>query len=152
QVLSALETLRINFVDVLGPRGTGCEPAGFCYDFQAPNWGVVARRPRQFGRDRLSCKIGLFHCMWRQLLQFAFLLGGGRRIYAGVVSISELRLQFAVVLTRILGGASRNLGSKKIHDGAVLVGGPNRAVETQKTRPRALLATETVGTCEQSRH
>jgi hypothetical protein len=47
QMISVLETLRIDFVNVLGSARTRCEPAASSNDFHTINWCLVAGRVRQ---------------------------------------------------------------------------------------------------------
>ena len=51
QVGLVLEALCVDFVDVLGTRRTGGEPAVGGRNFQAADWGVVAGSAGQLGRD-----------------------------------------------------------------------------------------------------
>src|SRR5207247_10826578 len=85
-------------------------------------------------------------------LQTRFLLGRRRRIDARVIGRAELRGQRPVVLTWIAAGARGDLGRQKRHDGAVLVGRPDRPVVAQEASAGALLAAEAERAGEQPRH
>jgi hypothetical protein len=123
-----LEALCIDFVDVLCAGGSGREPAVGSYDFQAPDWGVVARSASQLGSDGLSGQSRFLDGLRRQFLQPGFLLGRRWSVDARVVGRAELRGQFAVVLSRILARTGGDLRCQQVHDEAVLVGRPHRAV------------------------
>ena len=90
QVTFILKALRINFVDVLGAGGPGCEPASISYDLQPADRGAVTWGGGQFGSDLLAGEDIRGHCFGRQLLQPRLLLWRRRRIDARVVSRTEL--------------------------------------------------------------
>src|SRR5262245_59153962 len=57
-----------------------------------------------------------------------------------------------IMLARILSCAGGDLGRQQIHNGAVLVSGPNGAVLPQKACTGALLAAKTKRAVKKSRH
>src|SRR4029453_12488352 len=65
---------------------------------------------------------------------------------------AELRHELPVVLAGILAGAGGDLGREQIHDRAVLVGRPHRAVVAQEAGPGALLPAEAARAVEQTWH
>ncbi len=53
----ALETLGVDLINVLGAGGSRCKPTALRHNFQAADWGIVARGFGQLGGDWLACQI-----------------------------------------------------------------------------------------------
>src|ERR1700735_1502568 len=148
----ALETLGVDLINVLGTGGSRCKPTALRHNFQAADWGIVARGFGQLGGDWLSRQVRLLYRVRGEFFQPCFLLGRGRRVDARVVRDAELRRQFAVMFSGILASARGNLRSQQVHDWPVLVGRPYCAVKAKKTRPSAFFSAETIRAIDQARH
>ena len=79
------------------------------------------------------------------------LLRRGRGVDARVERSAELGRQLLVMLARDPCRSGRDLGGQQVHDRAVLVGGPDRAVAAQEAGAGAFLAAEAAGAVEQTR-
>src|SRR5215470_13506642 len=76
QVLRVAEALRVDLVDLLGPRGARGEPAALGNHLQAADGLAVAGRTRQHLLDLLARQLGGAHALGRELGERRFL---GRR-------------------------------------------------------------------------
>src|SRR5271165_3242483 len=88
------------------------------------------RRSDRFGREVCQALL-LFRC--------------GGRIDTLVVGAAKILGKLAVMLARILAGASSDFSSEQVRYDAVLVGRPYRAVAPQKCRSRALFPAKADG-------
>src|SRR5205807_2711160 len=152
EVALILEALRVDLVDVLGAGGPGGKPSAEGYHLQAVDRRIVARSARELGGDRLAGQRRGLDGLGRQLREPSLLVGRRRRVDARIARRAELLRQLLVVLAWILAGAGGDLGREQVHDRAVLVSGPHRAVVPQEARPRAFLASEAARAVEETRH
>jgi hypothetical protein len=53
----ALETLGVDLINVLGTGGSSCKPTARRHNFQAADWGIVARGFGQLGGDWLARQV-----------------------------------------------------------------------------------------------
>ena len=84
------ETLRINLVDVLGPRRTRREPSVLGRHFQPANGSAVARRAGQDRLDLFTRQFGDLDLSRREFRQQFLLLGSGRRLDPLIGGLTEL--------------------------------------------------------------
>ena len=61
----ALETLGVDLINVLGTGGSRCKPTALGHNFQAADWGIVARGFGQLGGDWLAREVDVYK---RQIL------------------------------------------------------------------------------------
>src|ERR1700683_3828300 len=139
-----LETLGVNFINVLGARGSRSKPTTLGHNFQAADRGSVAWRFGELGGDRLARQVLLLYRVRREFRQLRFLLGSGGRVDARVIRCSELRGQLAVMFTGALVRARGNLRRQQVQNQPVLVGRPRCAVKAKKTRSSTFFSAETV--------
>src|SRR6266487_4283806 len=128
----ALETFRIEFVDVLRAGRAGGKPAMLGDHFQAADRGVVPGRACELGEDRFACQFLRGDGFGGKLLERALLFRGRGRVEAGVAGGAKLRCELLVMLSRVLGGARDDLRGEQAEDESVLVGAPHRAVPAQE--------------------
>src|SRR5271157_3021543 len=130
----------------------GLQTSRFLPQLSAADWSVIARSLGQLGSNWFARQIRLPYRFRRKFLQSCFLLRRGGRVNARVARIAELRREFTVVLAWILAGARGNFRRQQVHDQPILVSGPDRAVETQKTRSSALFPAEAARAIDQTWH
>ena len=145
EVLLALEALGVEFVDLLGARRSGREPAAR-HDLEAADrrrrspGAAVSMADRLAGQTSTSSRPGTTGAA-----SAAFFCGRGRSVDALVGGLAELARQVAVEIARIAAGHGGHLGRQQREDDAVLVGRPDRAVAAQERGARALLSAESEG-------
>ena len=148
----AQKALGVNLVDVLCARRPGCKPAIFGHHLETADGSIVARRPGEPGQDGLSGQFAGCHHLWGEFFQRSLLRGRGRGVDATVDGIAETGGEIAVMLARIASGAGQNLSGQQIHDDAIFVRRPHRAVHPQEGRARALLPAKAVRPTQQAIH
>ena len=148
-MLLAPEALGVDLVDVLGARGARGEPAVRGRDLEPPDRRVVSRRARELRDDRVAGQFRGGHLGRGEPRERVALGLRGRGVDARVPGAAVLALQGAVALAGVLAVHRRDLGREQVHDEAVLVGDPDRAVAAQEGGAGALLAGEGAGAREQ---
>ena len=142
EVRVAAEALRVQLVDILRPGWTRGEPSVGGGNLEAADswrrcqvqWSLsaVIGSPASCGRRDVGRRQAARE--WPSLRGVA---GASTRAYTGAPS--SLR-EKAVQLGRVAAGAGGDLQRQQVHDDAVLVGRPHRAVAAQERGARALLA------------
>src|ERR1700675_2388839 len=110
QMLDAAETLRVNFVDVLGARRTRREPSTFRDHFDPTDWSTVARRLGQRGDDLLAGEFALLELLRREPRQNLLLRWRGGRVDPLINRRAKLMRQLLVQFPRIVPRARGHLG------------------------------------------
>ena len=112
---------------------------------------MVARGASKLGKYGFVCQFRFLNGFRREFLEPGFLLGRGCRVNAGVIRDPELRGQFPEMFSGIFAGARGDFGRQQVHNHAIFIRRPHRAVAPQKTRSGAFLAAETQRTIKQPR-
>jgi hypothetical protein len=80
----AAEALGVDLVDLLGPRGTGGEPAVLRHHLEAADGGAIAGGVGELGEDRFADELGGGHLLGGQGLEDLLLLAAGGGVDAAV--------------------------------------------------------------------
>src|SRR5262249_55407520 len=102
--------------------------------------------------NRVTSEVRCVEISRRESQQNFLLLRRGGGIDALVDRRTELVSQLAIQLRRIAAGAREHFGPEGVHEDAVLIRGPHRAVTSQERGTRALLAAKSQRSVEQPGH
>src|SRR5215469_12213532 len=117
----ASETIGVDFVDVLGPRGPGGEPSVLGNHFEAAYRSLITGSFRQLRGNGLARQVRFLNRIGRELLQFCFLLGRGWRLNARVIRYAEFCSELAIMFSGIFASAGGNLRRQQYHYQSIFV-------------------------------
>src|SRR4026207_1224796 len=131
QMLLPLEAFGIQLVHIFGPWGAGGEPALSCEDFESADGSAVARGLSEPRHDGIAREGGRAHLLRRELREPVLLVWRRRGINAGIPRFAQFPGEFPVEFRGIPARACHHLSGEQVHDDAVLVRGPHRAIPSQ---------------------
>src|SRR5262245_34540342 len=111
-MIFAFEAFGVNLVNVFRAGGAGRKPAILRHYFQSADRGAVARGLGQLRGNPLTRELRSADQIGGEIRKLLFFLGSRRRVDAGVRRFAEAADESLVVLTRILSGPGRDLGSE----------------------------------------
>ncbi len=127
-MLLALETFRVDLVDVLGAGGSRGKPSVFRRHLDPAERLTIAGSGGQRCPNRLAGKFFHDEPLGRKRLQHVLLRDGRGRVDPLVERRAQFIGEITEQLTGVLAGLRRDLGGQQAENDAVLVGGPDRSV------------------------
>src|SRR5665213_2560735 len=143
QVRGVAKTLGVNFINVFGPGWPSREPTAARDHFHAADGRIVAGCVSQNRIDRVAGKLLAANLLPIEFCELLFLLRGRGSIDPCGEELAQFLPHDGVLLAGIAPGAGRNFRRQQGRYQAILVGGPDAAVDPAEGGAGAFLSAET---------